>query len=275
MKTVDEALAAARARGVDRLDAQLLLGRELGRDRSWLIAHGDAELPSDAAPRLDAALARRAAGEPLAYLLGEKEFHGLTLQVDRRVLVPRPDTEVLVDWAIELLRSAADPAAQVLDLGTGSGAIALALKHAVPAAQLTATDLSEDALAVARGNARRLGLDLSFAQGAWWQAVGDRRFDLVVSNPPYIAAGDRHLANLTHEPAAALSPGSSGLESVEAIVAGAGRRLTDGAWLLLEHGLDQAEAVHALLERHGFVAVATRRDLASHPRCTGGRWRHR
>lgn len=271
MKTVEAVLADARRRGVDRLDAQLLLGRALGCTRTWLLAHGDTPLDDAATAWVDAALVRRAAGEPLAYLLGEKEFHGLVLQVDARVLVPRPDTEVLVDWAIELLRASKAAAPQVVDLGTGSGAIALAVAHAHPSAQVSATDLSEDALAVARGNAARLSLALRFAAGAWWQAVGGQRFDLALSNPPYIAAADAHLAALSHEPAAALCPGPTGLESLQTIVADAQAHLAPSGWLLLEHGHDQAPAVRALLERYGFMAVDTRLDLAGHPRCTGGR----
>lgn len=273
MTTVGAALAAARTAGVDRLDAQLLLGRLLGRDRAWLLAHGDAPLATDVAVQFDAWLARRRQGEPVAYLLGEKEFHGLLLQVDARVLVPRPDTEVLVDWAIELLRdelsARASPA--VVDLGTGSGAIALAVARACPQAVVTATDASTDALAVAQGNAARLGLPIAWAQGSWWRAVPDRRFDLALSNPPYIPAGDAHLAALTAEPPQALSPGPDGLAALRAIVAGATHTLNPGGWLLLEHGYDQADAVQRLLEEAGFSKVETRRDIGGQARCTGGR----
>jgi release factor glutamine methyltransferase len=270
--TIGDALAAARRTGVDRLDAQLLLAHETGRDRSWLIAHDDAALDAAAATRFDAALRRRAGGEPLAYLVGMKEFHGLRLQVDSRVLVPRPDTELLVGWALELLHGPAGPAPRVLDLGTGSGAIALAVKHDCPAAQVVATDVSAGSLEVARGNADRLGLALEFAHGTWWQPLAGRQFDLVLSNPPYIRADDPHLDALAHEPQAALSPGPTGLEALAKLVEGAPPRLAAGAWLLLEHGFDQAEDVRALLERHGFVEVTTRCDLAGHPRCSGGRW---
>lgn len=272
MTTLAQALAEARRRGVDRLDAQLLLAHQLGRGRSWLIAHDDAVLDTAAAARFDAALARRAAGEPLAYLLGRKEFHGLELQVDARVLVPRPDTEVLVDWALELLRGGALPTARVVDLGTGSGAIALAVKQAWQAAMLTATDVSTCSLQVAEGNARRLGLPIEFVQGPWWQPLAGRRFGLALSNPPYIRADDAHLAALGHEPRGALTPGPTGLEALEALIAGAGTQLEPDAWLLLEHGHDQADAVRALLQGDGFIDVATRADLAGHARCTGGRW---
>lgn len=271
--TVDEALALARAGGLDRLDAQLLLAHVSGRGRAWLLAHGDAVLDAVAAARLPALIDRRSAGEPIAYLAGSKEFRGLELQVDARVLVPRPETELLVDWALELLRGElADIAAPaVVDLGTGSGAIALAVKHAHPAADVVATDVSADALAVARANAARLGLDVRFAAGAWWAAAAGRQFDLAVSNPPYIAGNDPHLPALRHEPLAALTPGVGGVEALFQLVDGAQGRLRPGGWLLLEHGHDQAPKVAERLEARGFRDVTTRRDLAGHPRCTGGR----
>jgi len=271
--SVDQALAAARAAGLDRLDAQLLLARELGRPRAWLIAHGDAPLGPDAATRFAAALQRRAAGEPLAYLLGEKEFHGLRLAVDARVLVPRPDTELLVDWALEILRGRGPGPATVVDLGTGSGAIALAVKQRHPEAVVTATDRSEDALAVARANAAALGFEVEFVAGSWWEPLGTRRFDLVLANPPYIAAADPHLRALQYEPQEALTSGEAGLDALQAIVAAAPQRLAAGGWLLLEHGWDQAEAVAALLGAQELQAIETRRDLGGQPRCTGGRRR--
>ena len=269
--SVDAALAGARARGLDRLDAQLLVAHVSGQGRAWLIAHGDSLLDGGAAVRLHELVGRRSAGEPLAYLLGEKEFHGLALGVDARVLVPRPETELLVDWALECLRRNAAAGTRVVDLGTGSGAIALAVKAACPAADVTGTDLSRAALEVARRNASRLGLQVRFAHGEWWQALeAGARCSLAVSNPPYIARADRHLDALRHEPQSALTPGPSGLESLEKIVEGAPGWLDPGAWLLLEHGHDQAEAVQALLARHQFAAIETRRDLAGLPRCTGG-----
>lgn len=273
MSTLREALAAARAAGVDRFDAQLLLGHVLGRDRAWLLAHDDATLADEDSVRFDALVARRSGGEPVAYLLGQKEFHGLSLQVDARVLVPRPDTEVLVDWAIELLRGelAGTPAPAVVDLGTGSGAIALAVKQACGGAAVTATDASQDALAVARGNALRLGLAVDFRIGSWWQPLAGQRFHLALSNPPYIAEGDRHLDALTAEPRAALTSGPDGLEALREIVGGAAGHLAPGGWLLLEHGFDQADAVQALLAAAGFEPVASRRDLGGQLRCTGGR----
>jgi release factor glutamine methyltransferase len=274
MTTVTQALGQAQATGIDRLDAQLLLGHLLGRSRSWLIAHDGDALPAEIAAAYGALCQRRAAGEPLAYLVGEREFHGLKLQVSPAVLVPRPDTETLVDWALALLAGelADGPAPMIVDLGTGSGAIALAVKHRHPAGRMSAVDVSEAALAVARNNAERLHLDVEFKAGSWWQALTDRRFNLVLSNPPYIAGEDPHLAALTHEPTLALTPGGDGLDSIREIVAGAPAHLLPSAWLLLEHGWDQADAVAGLLQQAGFQRVTTRPDLAGHDRCTGGRW---
>lgn len=267
--TVADALAEAKAAGIDRLDAHLLLAHVLARPRTWLLAHDDSLLDAARCATFRGLLMRRVAGEPVAYLVGEKEFHGLTLRVDPDVLVPRPDTEVLVDWAIELLSGAAQP--RVIDLGTGSGAIALAVKHACPGASVLATDISGTALTVARSNAARLGLDVAMQQGAWWHGLDGQRFELVLGNPPYIAGGDPHLAALQHEPALALTPGGDGLGALREIVAGAPHHLAPGGWLLLEHGHDQADAVQALLHTQGFADVETRRDLAGQPRCTGGR----
>jgi len=270
MTTVAALLARARAAGVDRLDAQVLLAHRLHVARSWLIAHEDASVPSAEANAIDVDLARRADGVPLAYLVGQREFHGLDLRITPAVLDPRPDTETLVDWALE--RLAQLPAhARVVDLGTGSGAIALAVKHARPKIEMHATDANRAALDVARDNARRLGLAVQFAQGDWWSAVAGLRFDLALSNPPYIAAADPHLAALQHEPRDALTPGGDGLGAIERIVAGAAGHLLPGAWLLLEHGFEQDAATRALLARHGFEELTTRRDLAGQPRCTGGR----
>lgn len=271
MNDVATALAQARGLGVDRLDAQLLLGHVLQRPRSWLLAHDDAVLTEPQRTAVQHLMQRRASGEPVAYLTGEKEFHGLTLQVTPAVLIPRPDTETLVDWALARLQ-AGPPEPRVLDLGTGSGAIALALKHRHPAAMVTAVDASDDALQVASSNARRLGLDVRFLLGDWWSSVGNGTFDLVVSNPPYIATGDEHLPALSHEPLLALTSGADGLDALRTIVSGAPAHLSRGAWLLLEHGYDQADAVHRLLEAQGFDDVQTRQDLAGIGRCTGARW---
>jgi len=268
--TVAQALAAAARLGVDRLDAQLLLLHALGRpphDRAWLLAHDTDTLPEPLWTALSAQLLRRLAGEPVAYLLGEKEFHGLALRVDLRVLVPRPDTETLVDWALECLEGQAAP--RVLDLGTGSGAIALALQHARPDARVDAVDASADALAVARANAERLKLPVHFAQ-ADWLAGADQGYALIASNPPYIAAGDPHLPALQHEPASALVAGADGLDDIRRIVADAPAHLAEGGWLLLAHGHDQAPAVRQLLAAQGFAEVQSREDLAGIARCSGG-----
>ncbi len=267
--TVEEALAAARALGLDRLDAQLLLGAALERPRSWLLAHGEHALHPAQARRFEAHCARRADGEPVAYLLGEKEFHGLMLKVDRGVLIPRPDTETLVEWALEILTTGPDRPA-VADLGTGSGAIALALARARPDAHICGVDLSLAALAVARANGQSLDLRVEWLQGDWWSALAGRRFDMVVANPPYIAADDPHLAALRHEPQLALSPGGDGLAALRHLISGAPGHLQSGGWLLLEHGNDQAEAVRDLLQRHGFDAPVTRSDLSGQPRCSAG-----
>ena len=272
MTTVRAALAEARACGVALLDAQLLLARALATTRTAVIAHDERALGADERARWSAWLARRAAGEPLAYLLGEKEFHGLVLEVNADVLVPRPETELVVDWTAELLadRSPNLPAS-VVDLGTGNGAIALAVKRLRPSARVTATDVSDAALAVARRNAVRAALEVEFVAGSWWDAIGGRRFDVAVANPPYVAAGDPHLAELRHEPIAALTPGGDGLAAVRAIAAGAPAHLRPDGWLVVEHGFDQGAAVRRLFADSGFVAIATRCDLAGHGRATAGR----
>ena len=264
------ALAQALAAGVERLDAQRLLSHLLARPRAWLLAHDNETLPAEVQTAWPALLARRAAGEPLAYVLGEHEFCGLLLKVSPAVLVPRPETELLVQWALQCLATA--PAPTVVDLGTGSGAIALAVQHAHPQACVLATDASAQALALAQFNAQRHGLPVEFARGDWWQATGGARFGLALSNPPYVAAGDPHLQALVHEPQGALSPGGDGLGALRQLIQGAPDHLLPGAWLLLEHGHDQAHAVQALLERHGFGPAQTRHDLAGLPRCTGAAW---
>ncbi len=276
--TVTTALKQARQQGMDRLDAQLLLLQALdraGQDRAWLLAHDTDALSADARARFAALVARRAAGEPLAYLTGHREFFGLDLQVDPRVLVPRPDTETLVSWALAVLPAAPGPAANsaprvpVLDLGTGSGAIALALKSQRPDLKVQALDHSEAALAVARSNARRLGLAVTFRQGNWLDSVQER-FQLIVANPPYIADADPHLPALRFEPLQALTAGADGLRDLRAIVAGAPACLAPGGWLLLEHGYDQAGSVCQLLQAAGFTQVQSHFDLAGIARCSGG-----
>lgn len=285
MADLQSALRQAQSAGVERLDAQLLLlcalgtpASDLHHRRSWLLAHGDDTLAADAAERFAALLRRRLDGAPVAYLTGHKEFFGLDLLVDPRVLVPRPDTEVLVEWALEVLHGAAAqhptvPSLAALDLGTGSGAIALALLQQLPALQMDAVDASEGAVAVARQNAQRLGLPLRVLQGQWLAPV-QRRYHCIVSNPPYIAAHDPHLPALAHEPREALVSGADGLDDIRHIVAHTPPHLESGGWLLLEHGFDQAAAVRALLSAAGFAAVQSRYDLAGHARCTGGRWVH-
>lgn len=267
--TVGAALAQARGGGLARLDALALLAEVLDRPRSWLLAHDEAALDAAAQRRYERLLARRIAGEPLAYLLGVKEFFGLALAVTPDVLVPRPETEILVEWALALLPP--DRPATVVDLGTGSGAIALALARHRPNLRVTAVDASAAALAVAAANGAQLGVRIEWLHGDWLDPVGGRRFDLIVANPPYIAAGDPHLAALRHEPPQALSSGADGLDALRRIVAAAPGHLAPAGWLLLEHGYDQAAAVRALLTGAGFAGLSTRQDLAGQPRCTGGR----
>ncbi len=272
LMSIAQTLLNLQAQGLPRLDAQRLVLHALGQndhDRAWLLAHDTQKLTTDAQQTLAAAVARTVAGEPLAYVLGHQGFYGLDLQVDHRALVPRPDTEILVDWALEVLGPIGEPC--VIDLGTGSGAIALALKSTRPDLQVTALDYSGDALAVAQGNAERLNLNVQFAPGSWLSSV-TTQFHAIVSNPPYIAAQDHHLAALTHEPLAALASGADGLDDIRTIIAQAPTRLLAGGWLLLEHGYDQAPAVRQLLSATGFAQVQSRRDLAGIERCSGGQW---
>ena len=268
--TLQQALSTALAQGLTRIDAQMLLLHVLGRashDRAWLITHDTDTLPPATAAQFGALCQRRRAGTPVAYLTGRKAFYGLELQVDERVLDPRPDTETLVDWALEVL--AHQPAPRVVDLGTGSGAIALALQQQRPDAQVLAVDASQDALAVAQANATRLGLPVQFQHGHWLQGMAGG-FAAIVSNPPYIAATDSHLAALTHEPLSALASGADGLDDLRSIIAQAPAHLAPGGWLLLEHGHDQAEAIAALLQQAGLAQVQSRKDLAGIVRCSGG-----
>lgn len=269
--TLAQALAAANAQGLDRLDAQLLLLHAIGRPqsaRAWLLAHDQDRL----GPANEAAYGqlcdRRASGEPVAYLVGAREFFGLRLVVDRRVLVPRPETETLVEWALELLDG---DKPSVLDLGTGSGAIALAIKHQRPDAVVDAVDASVEALAVAAANARALDLQIGLRHASWFTGTTGR-YHLVVSNPPYVAEHDPHLGALTHEPVVALTAGPDGLDAIRAIISKAPAHLHRGGWLLLEHGWHQAEAVRALLRAAGFSSVGSRSDLAGIERCSGGQW---
>jgi release factor glutamine methyltransferase len=273
------AMQVAQALGLDRLDAQLLLLHALQRpdsDRAWLLAHDDDLLAGRDADVYRELTLRRAAGEPLAYIVGHKEFFGLDLLVDSRVLVPRPDTETLVQWALELLQ-AAQPARRpsLLDLGTGSGAIALAIAHtrqkAGQAVHVIAVDASMGALALARENAHRLQADIEFLESRWFEKVSGR-FDVIASNPPYIANADPHLAALAHEPLEALTAGADGLDDIRQIIQKAPDHLEPGGWLLFEHGFDQQPAVLELLEKRGFLQTQSRLDLAGIARCSGGWW---
>jgi release factor glutamine methyltransferase len=271
--SVQTALSWAQHQGVTRLEAQMLLLHSLGRDlhdRVWLLSHGNEALDPVVRLRFQAQVARRLAHVPLAYITGQKEFWGLRLVVDARVLDPRAETEVLVEWALSCLADVTAP--EVVDLGTGSGAIALALKHSRTDALVWAVDLSADALAVGQANAQRLALDITWRQGAWCAPLGNAQFDAIVSNPPYVAEHDPHLQTLQHEPVQALVAGSDGLSDIRQIVQQARSHLRPGGWLLLEHGFDQALAVHDLLRNAGFEEVQSRPDLAGILRCTGGRW---
>ena len=291
--TVQAALLRAQKQAITKVDARMLLLLALGQDSlntAWLLAHDQDDLTPPQAVTYSALCTRRRAGEPVAYITGFKEFYGLRLVVDKRVLDPRDDTETLVDWALEIMRTTStdllestahhrQPAKdglidantfKALDLGTGSGAIALALQSKCPAWQVHATDASKDALAVARANAHSHQLAVQFHQGNWFDAVQGEKFHLIASNPPYIAATDPHLTALTHEPLQALASGADGLDDIRQIISQAPARLEEGGWLLLEHGYDQAASVRALLQKAGFSRVDSRRDLTDIERCSGG-----
>ncbi|MDD0816348.1 peptide chain release factor N(5)-glutamine methyltransferase [Curvibacter sp. HBC28] len=271
--TVQQALAQGQAAGLPRLEAQMLLLLALQRaphDRAWLLAHDSDPLSPAAQARLAELQQRRLDGEPMAYLSGEHEFYGLTLRVDARVLDPRPDTETLVDWALAQLPQHAG--LRAADLGTGSGAIALAIAQQRPDVQVSAVDASADALAVAQANGERLRLPVTWHLGDWFSPLAGQRFELLVSNPPYIAEADPHMAALRHEPRRALTSGADGLDDLKRLVQDAPEHLQTGGWLLLEHGWDQAEAVRALLSARGFCSVQSRVDLAGIERCSGGQW---
>jgi len=259
-----------------RADAEILLAHVSGRARGTLFAWSDQAVDAASLERYTGLLLRREQGEPVAYLTGEREFWSLNLEVNPAVLVPRPETETLVEWALELMqvRAAADSAQlRIADLGTGSGAIALALARELPHAHVVGTDVSSQALAVARRNARRLNLpNAVFELGNWCEALGepDPTFDLIVSNPPYIPVGDPHLQRLHREPLSALTDGADGLMAIRRIIAEAHAWMLPGAWLLLEHGFDQGSAVRRLLGAAGYEAVQTRADLGGNDRISGG-----
>jgi release factor glutamine methyltransferase len=271
-----EALLRQACEFIDASDARPLLAHALGRPVSWLFAHADEPVDAALARRFESLVQARRAGQPVAYLTGSRGFWSLELQVTPATLIPRPETELLVELALaRLLPQTGKHIQRVADLGTGSGAIALAIARERPLAQIVATDASEQALAVAAANAAAHAIgSVQFSHGSWWEPLAGRHFDLVASNPPYIAEGDRHLeeGDLRFEPAAALSSGIDGLDAIRQIVSGAGLHLHAGGWLLLEHGWEQAAAVRALLVQAGFHEVASERDLESRERVTLGRW---
>ena len=269
--TISQTLHQAQAQGVERLVSQMLLLHACNRpmhDRAWLAIHADDSLQPLERVHFETTLQRYQANEPVAYLLGCQEFYGLSLHVDARVLVPRPDTETLVDWALALF---SDSPLHTVDLGTGSGAIALALKKMRPQWTVTAVGASEDALNIARNNGATLQLDVQWKHGHWLDA-GLGLFHLIASNPPYIPENDPHLAALQHEPQIALTSGSDGLNDIRIIIDQATTHLERDGWLLLEHGYDQAAQVQQLLQQAGFSQVQSRHDLAGIARCTGGCW---
>ena len=254
------------------LETRILLSYALGLTRIQLITQSEHVLDAAEAARLSELFGRRLMGEPIAYLVGQREFYGLTFAVTRDVLIPRPETELLVELALERLPQNG----AVLDLGTGSGAVAVALAHGRPDAQVTTVDVSAAALALARRNAALNHVRVQFLQGDWYLALGAQdvgQFDLIVANPPYIVAGDPHLkqGDLRFEPIGALTDHGDGLSALRTIVAGAPARLKSGGWLLMEHGYDQAAAVRELLTAQGFCEVQSWRDLAGIERVSGAR----
>lgn len=266
--------AGARALSGDeaRREAALLLQHVLGVSSAWLVAHSNDPVDASRAAAFRGLVERRVCDEPVAYLIGTRGFHALELRVTPDVLIPRPETELLIKLALQKIPAGAGCA--VADLGTGSGAIALAIAHACPLARVVATDASAAALQVARDNAERLGLrNVVFAGGDWFAALGDARFDVIVANPPYVADGDPHLheGDLRFEPSAALTSGTDGLDAIRTIVRGAGAHLRRDGWLLFEHGFDQGAAARDLLVSQGYVEVFTKRDLEDRERVSGGK----
>ena len=254
-----------------RREAQILLGHVLGVSRAWLAGHRDEPATAASAAIFRELVQRRRAGEPVAYLVGRREFYGLDFRVTPDVLIPRADTETLIDAALEKLTLHASAA--VLDLGTGSGCVAIAIAHERPASSVTAVEVSAAALSIARQNAETIGVDVEFVQATWFERLAGRRFDLIVSNPPYVAQDDPHLqqGDLRFEPAAALASGKDGLDDIRIIVAAAPTYLHAGGWLLFEHGYDQADASRDLLRNAGFGELISRADIAGLPRVAGGR----
>jgi release factor glutamine methyltransferase len=260
--TVAEAIAAS---GIDRREARLLLAEVCGFSQASLAASPREEIPFEVENAFFEFVEKRKAGMPVAYILGRKEFYGLELSVNPAVLIPRPETELLVDLALE------KNAGRVLDLGTGSGAVALAIKHERPGCTVVAVDADLSALNVARRNAARLNLDVDFRHGRWFAPVMGERFDLIVSNPPYVAEGDPHLPALRQEPQSALLAGADGLDCIRDISRDAKAHLAPGGWLLLEHGQGQESAVRSLLAAAGLESLTTWPDLAGIPRISGGK----
>lgn len=264
--TVDQLL---RLSGLPALDARALLAQALGRPREQLAAHPEWTVDSERAAAFEALVQRRREGIPLAYLTGVREFYGREFRVTPDVLIPRPDTETLVEVALECLRGTSAP--RVVDLGTGSGCIALTLKLERPDARVSATDVSATALVVARTNAQALSAEVEFRLGDWYAALpAGAVFDLIVANPPYVASGDPHLAELVHEPLAALTDDCDGLASLRIVIAGAHAYLAPNGWLAVEHGYDQGPAVSQTMSAAGFRQVVTRRDAGGRDRVTVG-----
>jgi release factor glutamine methyltransferase len=256
--------------GLAHAEARALLANVLQVAREYLIAHPEAPVAEDEAAQFAALAGRRGRGEPMAYLLGRQEFYGRTFVVTPDVLIPRPDTETLVDAALDCLRDTHAP--RVLELGTGSGCVAITLQLARRDARVTATDLSTAALAIARTNARALDAPVELREGHWFDAVATgEAFHLIVSNPPYVARSDPHLPALAHEPTLALSDGADGLRCLSAIIDGAAEHLSDAGWLALEHGYDQAATVGRMLRSAGFRSIAVYRDAGGHERVTRAR----
>ena len=254
---------------LDPVDQRILVCHALGISRTALITQSERVLTADEAARVADLLERRHDGEPVAYIVGQREFFGLAFETTPAVLIPRPDTELLVELALVRL----PPRGRVLDMGTGSGAIAVAIAHSRPDAGVTALDVSQEALAVATRNAQRNGAKVRFLHSDWYSAVEGEQFDLIVSNPPYIADGDRHLSegDLRFEPCAALTDFADGLSALRSIIGGAPAKLAPGSWLLMEHGYDQAQAVRALLSSAGYAEVQSWQDLAGIERVSGAR----
>lgn len=257
--------ALGSASGMDAREARLLLAAATGFTEASVLAFPEREIPAHVAARFSEFISRRKAGEPVAYILGRKEFYGLELEVDPAVLIPRPETELLVDLA------RARAPASVVDIGTGSGAIALALKKHLPGTRVVATDASAGALEVARRNATRLGLEIDFRHGSWFEPLAGERFGAIISNPPYVVEGDRHLAGLQFEPRLAIVGGADGMDGFRVLAREAVAHLLPGGWLLVEHGEGQHEAVRGLLEAAGLETRLSWPDLAGIPRVSGGK----